>query len=157
MLNYKFDLLQTVLNVLRNPPATGQKREWRLTPDTIREWMAIEIDRLAEVREAKWHNIKKDTGKISEEEMTPMSKETELLIADAIIRMKQPVGERKARLKIAFNIGEECPACKGIGCEYCDKKGAIGIVEIKAETKQDALKEYTERFGVKESTEKLSG
>lgn len=68
-------------------------------------------------------------------------------------------------METIFNIGEECPKCKGsakeistqanesngheIPCGYCEGKGAIGIVEIKAETEGEARAEYEARFNVK--------
>ena len=55
--NYKFETLDTIIQVLTNPPNTGQKN-WRLTPDTIQEWMAIQLEKEAEERE-KEHEKKK--------------------------------------------------------------------------------------------------
>ena len=54
---YKYEQLKLVTKVLKNPPPTDDKT-WKLNPDTIREWMAIELDRLAERRE-KYINNKK--------------------------------------------------------------------------------------------------
>lgn len=55
--NYKYEEVQIVTRVLNNPPQTDSK-SWRLTPDTIREWMTIELDKVAEKREQR-HNEKK--------------------------------------------------------------------------------------------------
>jgi RecJ-like exonuclease len=125
-----------------------------------RAWITAELERQAIEREQRWQKVKHDKGPITEEEMTPMSKETELLLQQFAHNLKQPIGERKQRLKIAFNIGEECPSCYGKGkiehmntkqiidCNYCEGKGAIGIVEIRAETEMDARRIYSERFNV---------
>jgi len=48
--NYRFDSFKTVRACLQNPPQTGEKN-WRLTPDTIQEWMAIELEKEAAERE----------------------------------------------------------------------------------------------------------
>lgn len=57
--NYKFDSLDDVITCLRNPPATDQKN-WRLTPDTIREWMGIILERRAEQREIENNKLKEN-------------------------------------------------------------------------------------------------
>ena len=57
--NYKYEEIQIVTRVLNNPPQTDGK-SWRLTPDTIREWMTIELEKVAERRE-QIHNEKKNT------------------------------------------------------------------------------------------------
>lgn len=48
--NYKYDALDDVIACLKNPPHTENK-QWRLTPDTIKEWMKIVLDKRAEKRE----------------------------------------------------------------------------------------------------------
>lgn len=55
--NYKFDSLDDVITCLKNPPSTGSK-QWRLTPDTIQEWMQIILERRAEKREAEVKKLK---------------------------------------------------------------------------------------------------
>lgn len=49
--------MESVISVLTNPPNTGNKN-WRLTPDTIQEWMTIELDRLSELRENEHLKLK---------------------------------------------------------------------------------------------------
>lgn len=49
------------MQVLTNPPNTGAKN-WRLTPDTIQEWMSIQLEKEAEARE-KEHEKRKLQGK----------------------------------------------------------------------------------------------
>lgn len=56
--------MDTIIQVLTNPPNTGQKN-WRLTPDTIQEWMTIQLDKEAEARE-KEHEKRKLKGKDEE-------------------------------------------------------------------------------------------
>lgn len=48
--NYRYDSLDDVIGCLRNPPHTENK-QWRLTPDTVKEWMKIILDTSAEKRE----------------------------------------------------------------------------------------------------------
>lgn len=55
--NYKYDALDDIIICLRNPPHTENK-QWRLTPDTINEWMEIILTRRAEQREAENKKLK---------------------------------------------------------------------------------------------------
>lgn len=48
--NYKYDSLDDVVTCLKNPPYTENK-QWRLTPDTINEWMKLILTKRAEQRE----------------------------------------------------------------------------------------------------------
>lgn len=57
--NYKFEALDDVITCLKNPPSTGSKN-WRLTPDTIQEWMTIILEKRAEQREAEVKKLKED-------------------------------------------------------------------------------------------------
>lgn len=50
--NYKFDSLDDVIKCLKNPPHTENK-QWRLTPDTIKEWMKIILEERADQREVE--------------------------------------------------------------------------------------------------------
>lgn len=59
--NYKYDSLDDIINCLRNPPHTENK-QWRLTPDTVKEWMRIILMARAEQREAE-HKKMKDSFK----------------------------------------------------------------------------------------------
>jgi len=55
--NYKYEQLETVIECLRAPNSSGDKI-WRLTPDTINDWISRSIDRLSEQREREIHNAK---------------------------------------------------------------------------------------------------
>lgn len=55
--NYKYDALDDIIICLRNPPHT-EKKQWRLTPDTIREWMKIVLSERAEQREIENKKLK---------------------------------------------------------------------------------------------------
>jgi len=55
--NYKYESLELVTRVLTNPPKT-QERNWRLTPDVIADWMAVEMERDIAKREKEVHNAK---------------------------------------------------------------------------------------------------
>lgn len=50
--NFKYETFETIRECLYNPPITGQKN-WRLTPDTITEWMVLKLDEVAIKREAE--------------------------------------------------------------------------------------------------------
>lgn len=63
---YNCDLLDTIIKALTDPPIIPGEKTWRLNPDTISAWMAIEIDKLAEQRESKWQNIKNKEADRSE-------------------------------------------------------------------------------------------
>jgi hypothetical protein len=52
---YQYEQLETVYKCLRNPPVTDE-RIWRLTPDVIRSWMLVYLDRAALEREKAIHN-----------------------------------------------------------------------------------------------------
>ena len=45
--NYKFETLETIKSCLKNPPPTKDPN-WRLTPDTINSWFAVELEKQAE-------------------------------------------------------------------------------------------------------------
>lgn len=55
--NYKYEEFALVYSVLKNPPATDDKN-WRLTPDTIRTWMAQELENAAVQRENEHQRMK---------------------------------------------------------------------------------------------------
>lgn len=55
--NYRYDSLQDVMECLKNPPPTGQIN-WRLTPDTIRTWMEIQLEKTAAKREKEISDMK---------------------------------------------------------------------------------------------------
>lgn len=53
---YPAERSETVFKALTRPQNTG--KVWRLTPDTISEWMALEIEIEAKERERLYHNAK---------------------------------------------------------------------------------------------------
>lgn len=55
---YNCEPLELITKVLRNPPATD-KPNWRLTPDTIRLWMADALEKQAEEFERQHEKQKK--------------------------------------------------------------------------------------------------
>jgi hypothetical protein len=55
--NYKYDSLDDIITCLRNPPHTENK-QWRLTPDTVKEWMRIILEQRADKREAENKKMK---------------------------------------------------------------------------------------------------
>lgn len=164
---YPNELGGTVFRALKNPPVitnrhNEQESQWRLSPDTVARWITIEIEKTAIELEIEAARYLENKGPLTEEEMMPLSKDTEKLIAHFANELKQPPAYRRSRLKINYSIGEECPKCHGVKdkreneniiviseCDYCEGKGAIGIVEIKAETEGEAKREYEARFNVK--------
>lgn len=79
---FQCEPVEVLIKCLSAPPSTGEKN-WRLTPDTINQWMAITLEREAEILE-KEHQ-KQKTKKVefeapaSEMEKTP---ETKKMIQD---------------------------------------------------------------------------
>lgn len=55
--NYEYEPLEVVIDCLVNPPHTGEKN-WRLTPDTIQQWLAIRLEEQAEKREREYQKEK---------------------------------------------------------------------------------------------------
>lgn len=53
---YKYEELGAVCGAIENYKSSD--RMWRLTPDTVGEAMAQELERRAEKREVEWHNTK---------------------------------------------------------------------------------------------------
>jgi len=163
---YPNELGDTVMRALKNPPVITNRHDeresqWRLTPDTVAKWISIEIERTAIELEIEASKFNENKGPLTEAEMTPMSKQTEELLSNFVRELKQPPAYRRPRLQVNYKVGEECPQCKGIGkmtnkestqtiiCGYCDGVGAVGIVEIRADTEYDAKEEYSRRFNVK--------
>lgn len=65
--NYQYEPLEVVLDCLANPPHTGEKN-WRLTPDTIQQWLTIRLEEQAEKREKEYQ---KEKAKLKEIEALP--------------------------------------------------------------------------------------
>lgn len=59
--NYKYEEPETIIEALRNPAATSDKT-WRLTPDTVRTWMAAALDKIAKGREDAHQRLKLERG-----------------------------------------------------------------------------------------------
>lgn len=57
--NYKFESLESVEGVLKNPPI-GSDNTWRLTPDTIQKWMSVQLEKEAIKREKENEKLKQD-------------------------------------------------------------------------------------------------
>ncbi len=55
--SYPFESLDSIQECLYTPPKTGQKN-WRLTPDTIQEWMALQLEKEAIKREKEHNKVK---------------------------------------------------------------------------------------------------
>lgn len=51
-------MIGTIQKTLENPPTLG-KPIWRLTPDTIREWMMVELEKVCDAREQEVRDFKR--------------------------------------------------------------------------------------------------
>jgi hypothetical protein len=71
---YQYDPVDVLVKCLERPPSTGQKN-WRLTPDTISEWMVIALEREADRLERAHQNKKTEKAEI--EANPEISQETE--------------------------------------------------------------------------------
>ena len=63
--NYKFESLEAVKECLKNPPETFDEQgrretNWRLTPDRIQKWMAVQLEKEAIKREKENEKLKLD-------------------------------------------------------------------------------------------------
>lgn len=54
---FKYDPVEVLIKCLERPPSTGEKN-WRLTPDTISEWMSITLEREADNLEREHRKAK---------------------------------------------------------------------------------------------------
>ena len=84
---YKYDLVEVLVRCLELPPHTGEKN-WRLTPDTINEWMAITLEKQAETRERE---ISKEKAKTVEfTVLDDLSPETRKMVQDYLDSLSGP-------------------------------------------------------------------
>ena len=60
--NYPAEMMETITRALTRPK--GETKVWRLTPDTIGEWMAFQLEKEAAEREKEVHNNKNATIEI---------------------------------------------------------------------------------------------
>lgn len=65
---YQYEPLNVVLDCLIKPPTTGEKN-WRLTPDTIEQWLAIRLEEEAVKREKEYQKEKQRLREL--ESVTP--------------------------------------------------------------------------------------
>lgn len=78
---FQYDPVDVLVKCLTSPPSTGEKN-WRLTPDTISEWMSITLEREADNLEREHKKIK--SQKVEFEVPSDISKETQKKIQDYI-------------------------------------------------------------------------
>jgi hypothetical protein len=76
---YKYEPVEVLVKCLERPPSTGEKN-WRLTPDTISEWMRITLEREADRIEREHQNVK--MKKVEFEVPADTTPETEKMIQD---------------------------------------------------------------------------
>lgn len=118
-INYEFDTLESVIKTLNNPPTT--EKVWRLTPDTIREWMSIELDRLASKRERESHNQK----------ILSPNNDIDLLLTEALKDSKPakpilPLTEKDIQLE-----GQEKPYVKPYSSDHIDEVATLQEMKVK--------------------------
>ena len=77
---YPTEQLKTVIKCLIRH--RGSDKTWRLTPDTITEWMTVELDELADRRENYIHNRKVEL--LDPAHPQEISEETQKLINDFV-------------------------------------------------------------------------
>lgn len=65
--NYKFETLETIKACLKNPPPIDDpdRKNWRLTPDTINLWFRVELERQAEILERQHQKRKEKELRLS--------------------------------------------------------------------------------------------
>ena len=78
---YQYEPVEVLVKCLTKPPHTGQKN-WRLTPDTISEWMAITLETAADNLERE--NQKLKSKSVEFEVTSDISEETQKKIQDYI-------------------------------------------------------------------------
>ena len=76
---FQYDPVDVLVKCLTSPPSTGEKN-WRLTPDTISEWMSITLEREADRIEREHQNVK--MKKVEFEVPADTTPETEKMIQD---------------------------------------------------------------------------
>lgn len=96
---YHSDLLKTVLDCLSRPRRTD--KVWRLTPDTITEWMTSEQEALAARRENYVHNAKHEEVKSewTDERLEELKKITQSVEAPKISSLTQEDIEKEGQEK----------------------------------------------------------
>jgi hypothetical protein len=76
---FQYDPVDVLVKCLTSPPSTGEKN-WRLTPDTISQWMSITLEREADRIEREHQNVK--MKKVEFEVPADTTPETEKMIQD---------------------------------------------------------------------------
>lgn len=137
--NYKYEQLQSIVDCLQNPPEIfndkGEKeRIWRLTPDTVRAWLAAHLDKLCDAREKEIEEQKK-TRKA--EDFEPLSEETQSMIQETLNRLKSDPLPSTPKLDLLKEVKRK---------ETGREKFVIEGIEIMATSKEEAEKAYKATF-----------
>lgn len=136
---YQYEPVETLIKCLERPPSTGEKN-WRLTPDTISEWMRITLEREADRLELEHQNQK--TKKIEFEVKTDISAETEKMIQDYINSLsdfkKAPAlsqeyikqnGQRNAK-KVSHSSGYVQPSLEDVALREAKRIWALENTDL---------------------------
>jgi hypothetical protein len=108
---YKYELVETVVKCLEQPPHTGEKN-WRLTPDTISDWMDITLDKQSELREREISMQKAKNAEIMTVEFTvneDLKPETKKMIQDYLDSLSGPKMVQAMTDKDVRKFGGERP------------------------------------------------
>lgn len=131
--NYQYDKLESVIKTLNYPPA-GQDKNWRLTPDTIAEWMGLELEKDAMRREKEIYNQKQST---------PLN-DLDILLQEALNENDNPTAEsnifhhRLLKSKIVpltedeiEKEGQEKPYVKPYSSDHIDEVAIMQEMKVK--------------------------
>ena len=88
--SYQYESIDLVIRCLQKPPHNGEKN-WRLTPDTIQSWMALELEAQAETREKQHEKDKSHFREI--EAPAQISAATQRLI-DSFLNQLRPMQDK---------------------------------------------------------------
>ena len=115
---YKYEPVEVLVKCLERPPSTGEKN-WRLTPDTISEWMRITLEREADNLEREHKKLK--SQKVEFDLPVDIKPETQALIQGFINSLStqkiaplpdgyvQEYGQRKPK-KVSHSSGYVQPS-----------------------------------------------
>lgn len=110
---YQYEPVEVLIKCLERPPSTGEKN-WRLTPDTISEWMSITLEREADNLEREHKQLK--SQKVEFDLPVDIKPETQALIQGFINSLStqkiaplpdgyiQEYGQRKPK-KVSYSSG----------------------------------------------------
>jgi len=150
---FQYDPVEVLVKCLTSPPSTGEKN-WRLTPDTISEWMSITLEREADRIEKE---LTKNKSKSIEFEVpTDISKETEKKIQDYINSLSdfkkvpslsedhiREYGQHKPK-KVSHSAGFVQPSKDEVVMKELKRRWAIDVFDPKTGQRNDNYLSFDE-------------